>query len=120
MGGPVYTGSEYPPGYNGSVFFGDYGERFLKRLVSGEGGALAPEPFASEWDGVDIETTSNGNLLYVTAGDWGAGSGAVKEIVYSPGNARPTAVLRADPTAGESPLSVQFDASGSAIPMGML
>ena len=115
LAGPTYSGDQYPEGYRGSLFFADYIAGFVKRLVpAGSGQAVAP--FASGWSGVDVAASPAGNLVYVSPGDFSDGTGAVREVVYSPGNARPTAVAEADRNAGSVPLEVRFDGRRSSDP----
>jgi glucose/arabinose dehydrogenase/PKD repeat protein len=113
MAGPEYTGLDYPAGYRGDVFFADYAEGFIRRLkLGGSGEVISVAPFASGWLGVDLQATPGGDLAYPDF------DGAIKEIEYTPGNASPTAVLRASPSSGRAPLAVQFDATGSSDPDG--
>ena len=44
--------------------------------------------------------------------------GAVHRLTYSSGNQAPTARISATPTSGDTPLTVQFDGSGSSDPEG--
>jgi glucose/arabinose dehydrogenase len=113
MAGPEYTGTEYPAGYRGDVFFGDYSEGFIKRLeLDASGQVESVTSFASGWFGVDLQSTPTGDLAYPDF------EGTIKRIVYTPGNASPSAVLGATPTSGLTPLRVQFQASGSTDPDG--
>ena len=66
--------------------------------------------------GVDLETTPEGDLVYVNFGDGSANSGSVRRIVF--GNAPPPAVAHATPTSGASPLTVQLSADVSVDPDG--
>jgi PKD repeat protein len=116
--GPTYTGGEYPATYQGSLFFGDYVNGFIKRLTFGTGGTPTEHAFAGDWSGVDIEQSPGGDLVYVSFGDGDTGTGSVERIAYSPGNARPTADADVSPTSGPSPLAVSFDASASSDPEG--
>lgn len=113
MAGPEYDGVDYPAGYRGDVFFADYSEGFIRRLKLGASGQVTSvEPFATGWLGVDLKAAPNGDLAFPDF------FGAIKRIVYSPGNGSPTAVPRATPTSGLAPLQVQFDAAGSSDPNG--
>lgn len=116
--GPTFTGGEYPPGYQGSLFLGDYVNGFVKRIVFGPGGAPSVHQFAENWGGVAIEQSPGGDLVYVDFGDGDTGTGSVKRIAYAPDNARPTADAAASPTFGQAPLEVRFDADGSSDPEG--
>ena len=66
--------------------------------------------------GVDLETTPQGDLVYVNFGDGSANSGSVQRIVH--GNAAPPAVARATPASGASPLTVNLSADVSIDPDG--
>jgi glucose/arabinose dehydrogenase len=108
MAGPEYTGTDYPAGYRGDVFFADYSEGFVKRLeLDASGQVESVTSFASGWTGVELQSTPTGDLAYPDF------EGTLKRIVYTPGNASPAAVLGATPTSGRMPLRVQFRASGS-------
>ena len=60
----------------------------------------------------------DGDLVYVSFGTPGMSDGALKRIVYTPGNRTPTARASAFPTSGTPPLAVAFDASASSDPDG--
>jgi glucose/arabinose dehydrogenase len=115
IGGPVYEGDQYPAGYRGQLFFGDVGDLgipgcgWLSR-ASVSGDSLSNyETFATGWpSGVDLESAPDGNLAYVS---WH--EGAVREIVYGPGNHRPAVAPRATPASGQATLGVTFHAGGS-------
>jgi glucose/arabinose dehydrogenase len=113
IAGPEYTGTDYPAGYRGDVFFADYSERFVKRLeLDASGQVESVTSFASGWTGVELQSTPTGDLAYPDF------EGTIKRIVYTPGNASPAAVLGATPRSGRMPLRVQFQASGSTDPDG--
>ncbi len=118
MGGPTYTGTDYPAAYSGSIFFSDYSGAFIKRLVPASGGGYTAQDFASGWAGVALEAGPDQNLTYVSFGTGGNGAGSVRRIVSTAGNASPLASIRATPTGGPAPLAVSFDASGSSDPDG--
>jgi glucose/arabinose dehydrogenase len=118
IGGPTYTAAEYPSGYRDSIFFGDYSGRFVRRLVPNGSGGYGAQGFATDWDGIAVETAPDGNLAYVTVGNFGTASGSVRKIVYSAGNASPVARIQANPTSGPAPLAVTFDGRTSSDPDG--
>lgn len=116
LGGPVYTGGEYPAEYQGSIFFGDYALGIVGRLTRDAEGDAVEHDFADEWFGkVDLESApDNGDVVYVSFGTGAAGTGSVGRIVYSPGNSAPVAVASADPTfSADVPVTVAFDGSES-------
>ena len=100
VGGPTYTGGSYPPEYVGSIFFGDFTGRFIKRLVPNAGGGFTEQAFATEWGGVALETAPNGDLVSVNPVDFQkSGLGTITRIAYStPAPAPPPAPVVA-PTA---------------------
>ena len=103
VGGPIYEGDQYPAGYRGQLFFGNVGDigvpgcGWLARVNVNNGSSLSDfQNFATGWPtGVDLESAPDGNLAYVSLGD-----GAVREIVYGPGNHPPALAPTATPTAG--------------------
>ncbi len=119
VGGPTYTGDQYPNGYRNSIFVGDYTGNFLKRLVvDGQDRVTSVQDFASNWIGTALELHPNGDLVSVNFGTGAPGDGFVERIVYTSGNGAPTAQLSANPTAGAAPLTVNFSAAGSSDPNG--
>jgi glucose/arabinose dehydrogenase len=113
MAGPEYTATEYPADYRGDIFFADYAQGFIRRLKLGAAGQVTSvQPFATDWVGVDLGATPNGDLAFPDF------EGAIKRVVYTPSNRSPSAVLRATPSRGPAPLQVQFDAAGSSDPNG--
>ena len=119
IAGPFYDGTAYPAGYRGDVFFGDYAQRFVKRMtLAADGGVVAVRDFAEDLGPVSLDTAQNGDLLYIDMGDGGPTDGVVRRIVYSPGNAPPVASAVATPAAGGFPLTVALSAEGSTDPDG--
>ena len=103
LGGPTYRGTQYPAGYRDDVFFGDYALGFIRKAnVDAQGRIVGIDDFASDWSGVDLEPDPSGDLAYASFGDGSSGSGSIRRIVYSPGNASPVAVASAAPTSGRS------------------
>jgi hypothetical protein len=106
IGGPTYEGDNYPAGYKGQVFFGDY---ICKWVARGDvsGNSISYQQFASGWaGGVDLETAPvSGNLVYVDAN-----LARVQEILYSAGNSAPAVA----PTAtSAAPLQASLNANAS-------
>jgi hypothetical protein len=116
VGGPVYEGDQYPAGYRGQLFFGDVGDigipgcGWLARVNINGGNSLSDfQNFATGWpSGVDLESAPDGNVAYVSLKD-----GAVREIVYGPGNHRPAVAPSAAPSHGAATLGVTFNAHGT-------
>jgi glucose/arabinose dehydrogenase len=118
LGGPTYSGSAYPADYVNSIFFGDYSGNFMRRLVPNGNGGYTSQPFADAWTGTAIEEGPDTNLVYVSVGDFSNGSGSVRRIVYTPGNANPIARIQANPSSGPAPLTVNFTGNTSSDPDG--
>jgi glucose/arabinose dehydrogenase/PKD repeat protein len=113
LGGPTYTGSDYGSDYPNSIFFGDYSGGFIKRLVPNGAGGHTLRDFASAWTGTAIELGPDGNLTYVSVGNFGEGEGSVRRIARRP-NLSPVAQIRpTSPTSGPAPLTVSFDGTST-------
>jgi glucose/arabinose dehydrogenase len=117
IGGPIYEGDQYPAGYRGQLFFGDVGDFGIpgcgwlaRATVNGDGNSLSGfQNFATGWNmGVDLESAPDGNLAYVSLRD-----GAVREIVYGPGNHKPAVAPTATPAKGAATLGVTLNAHGT-------
>jgi len=130
-GGFVYHGTQFPAEYQGSYFFADYTQNWIKRLTfDGQGnvnGVFNFEPPDGANDGaygdiVYLSEGPDGALYYVDLGysDVGGSFGIskIRRIRYVPSNLPPTAVAGANPTQGPVPLTVTFSSSGSADPEG--
>ncbi len=130
-GGFVYHGTQFPSSYQGSYFFADYAQNWIKRLTfdaSGNvSGVLNFEPLDGSSDG------PYGDIVYLTEGPDGAvyyidlgysdtsgtfGVSKIRRIRFSSGNQAPIAVAAANPTAGPAPLAVGFSSVGSSDPEG--
>ena len=119
LGGPTYTGSQFPSSYQGDVFFADYVQGFIKKLnVNAQDQVTSVDDFATGWAGVDLEQSPAGELAYPAFGDGSLGTGSVRRIVYTPGNRSPTAVIETNRTSGPAPLAVSFDGRDSTDPDG--
>src|SRR4051794_23928958 len=119
IGGPQYMGDQYPSGYRGSIFFGDYAGGFMRRaIIDSQNRVTSVTGFATGWSGTDIVQMPDGNVGYMSFGTGADGTGALKEIVYSAGNATPIAAAGGTPTSGNAPLTVAFSSTGSRDPDG--
>ena len=108
-----YAGGPYPAEYDNALFFGDFSRQCIWVMRAGAGGLPDPsnvELFAHATFPVNLTVGPNGDLFYVGAG------GSVRRISYLGNNSQPNAIVDADPTAGDAPLTVDFDASGSSDP----
>ena len=109
------TGGNFPPEYDGAVFFADSSRQCVWTMFAG-GGDPNPadiEPLVSLASGrvVDIQMTDDGRLYYVDFDN-----GRVYRVEYFTDNQPPTAHVTATPESGLSPLLVDFDGSGSSDP----
>ena len=105
----------WPAAYRGALLFADYSRKCIYALAKGTDGR--PDParrsvLASDAASpVDLEIGPNGDLFYVDLT-----GGTVRRIGYSAGNQAPVAAARAVPAAGDPPLTVRLDATGSTDP----
>ena len=130
-GGFVYHGSEFPAEYQGSYFFADYTQNWIRRLTLDANGNVTGvynfEPLDGSVDGpygdiVYLTEGPDGALYYVDLGysDIGGtfGVSKIRRIRYEQSNQAPIATSSANPTAGPAPLTVSFTSTGSADPEG--
>jgi glucose/arabinose dehydrogenase/PKD repeat protein len=130
-GGFVYHGTQFPVGYQGSYFFADYTQNWIKRLTfdaqGNVNGVFDFEPPDGASDGpygdiVYLTEGPDGALYYVDLGysDVGGSFGIskIRRIRYVPSNLPPTAMASANPTQGPVPLTVNFSSAGSTDPEG--
>lgn len=114
IGGPLYTGSNYPDTYKNSVFYGDFIGGFIKRIsLDASGNVTATVPFVSDLQQpVYVAQGPDGNLYYVLIGPQ-----QVKRIRYvGNGNRPPVAMASGAPVSGLAPLSVTFSSAGTSDP----
>jgi glucose/arabinose dehydrogenase/PKD repeat protein len=110
--GPFYPGGAYPRKLQGSYFFGDYAERFIKSAKLRKGRLRKPRTVATDVFPVQFRLAPDGNLAFV---DFLGGT--VTELVYAPNHA-PTARAAASPDNGPTPLMVNFSSAGTTDPEG--
>jgi glucose/arabinose dehydrogenase len=128
-GGFVYHGSQFPSSYQGSYFFADYTQNWIRRLTfdanGNVNGVFNFEPADGSVDGpygdiVYLAEGPDGALYYVDLGysDIGGSFGVSKihRIRYVQSNLPPIAVASANPTHGPPPLTVLFSSAGSLDP----
>ncbi|MFN0120336.1 MAG: Ig-like domain-containing protein, partial [Blastocatellia bacterium] len=110
--GGFYTGTQFPDKYKGSLFFGDYDGKWIRRaILNANHEYVGVEEFATGvGDVVAVEPGPDGALYYILIE-----SGELKRIRYS---ARPVARISASATTGASPLSVDFSGATSTDPNG--
>jgi glucose/arabinose dehydrogenase len=130
-GGFIYHGTQFPSSYQGSYFFADYTQNWIRRLtLDGSGnvtGVFNFEPADGTLDG------PYGDIVYLTEGPDGAlyyvdlgysdnsgtfGVSKIRRIRYVQSNQPPGAVASANPTSGPTPLDVSFSSTGSSDPEG--
>jgi glucose/arabinose dehydrogenase len=130
-GGFVYHGSQFPSSYQGSYFFADYTQNWIRRLTFDAGGNVNGvfnfEPADGTVDGpygdiVYLAEGPDGALYYVDLGysDIGGtfGVSKIRRIRYLQSDQAPVAVASASPTSGPAPLAVGFSSAGSSDPEG--
>lgn len=106
VGGPFYNADQFPSEYEGSYFFGDYVQGFIKMLLP----TNQAIDFATGLNSpVDIEQGPDGSIYYVSIG-----SGQVHKITY--GTPGPNAMATASSTSGPAPLTVNFSGARSSSP----
>jgi glucose/arabinose dehydrogenase len=113
ISGAFYTGTTYPPGYQGRLFFADFGQNWMKTLVvNAADGWTSIQDFATGLDGpVDVAASPvTGDLYYVSIYD-----NQIRRIRYvgTGANQPPTAVASANPPSGVKPLTVSFSSLGT-------
>jgi glucose/arabinose dehydrogenase/chitodextrinase len=132
-GGFVYHAKgapgDFPSGFEGSYFFGDYAQNWIKRLTfdaqGNTSGVSNFEPMSGVLDGpygdiVYLTEGPDGSLYYIDLGysdvSGTFGTSKIHRIRYQSSNQAPTAVAGSDVTSGPTPLTVNFNSTGSADP----
>ena len=130
-GGFVYHGTQFPSSYQGSYFFADYTQNWIKRLTfdanGNVNGVFNFEPLDGSVDG------PYGDIVYMTEGPDGAlyyvdlgysdisgtfGVSKIRRISFVNSDLPPVVSASADPTQGPTPLTVNFSSNGSSDPEG--
>ena len=130
-GGFVYHGTQFPSTYQGSYFFADYSQNWIKRLTfdanGNVNGVFNFEPANGAADG------PTGDIVYLTEGPEGAlyyvdlgfsdttgvvGVSKIRRISFVNSNLPPVVSASATPTGGPAPLTVNFSSAGSSDPEG--
>ncbi|GAB2850396.1 lectin [Streptomyces deserti] len=126
MGGPVYrydasldSPVKFPEAYDGDFFAGEFGRRWIKRIVSdGSGTVQSINDFP--WTGTQIMDMAFGpdGALYVldygTAWFGGDDNSALYRIENATDGHSPVAQATANRTSGQAPLRVQFSSEGTS------
>jgi len=109
------SGTAYPVEYQDALFFADYSRDCIWVMFEGTNGQPNPSNIKAFVEAaanpVDLEMGPDGNLYYV---DFDGGT--IRRIVYFNQNQPPIAVATANPTSGSSPLTVNFNGTGSSDP----
>jgi glucose/arabinose dehydrogenase len=111
------AGGSFPAAYRGALFFSDrWRDCIWAMLPGGDGlpGASRVVPFAQRAESpLDLEVGPGGDLYYVDSE-----TEVVKRFRFSPSgpNQAPSADAQADPVAGNRPVTVHFDGTGSSDP----
>jgi glucose/arabinose dehydrogenase len=112
-----YTGGSYPSTYNNGLFFEDHTRGCIWFMKAGTNGLPDPSQISVFENGaaspVDLQTGPGGDLFYA---DFDGNT--IHRIKYLSSNHPPTAVATGTPTSGPTPLTVNFDGSGSSDPDG--
>ncbi|MFJ8357870.1 PQQ-dependent sugar dehydrogenase [Streptomyces sp. NPDC093984] len=126
MGGPVYhydpaldSPVKFPQAYDGNFFAGEFGRRWIKRIVTDAGGTVQSiNPFP--WSGTQIMDMAFGpdGALYVldygTAWFGGDEHSALYRIENATDGHSPVAQAAANRTSGQAPLKVTFSSAGTS------
>jgi glucose/arabinose dehydrogenase/PKD repeat protein len=114
-GGMFYMGSSYPSEYQDTYFFGDFALDFIKRIVvDADDNIISVEDFIDGAGGpVAFGPDLSGDVNYLSIY-----TGELRRLTHTTGNRTPIASISANPTSGNSPLSVFFSSVGSSDPDG--
>ncbi|WP_438302940.1 PQQ-dependent sugar dehydrogenase [Streptomyces sp. HUAS TT11] len=126
MGGPVYhydpaldSPVKFPEAYDGNFFAGEFGRRWIKRIVSDtDGNVQSINPFP--WTGTQVMDMAFGpdGALYVldygTAWFGGDDNSGLYRIENATDGHSPVAQAAASKTSGQAPLKVAFSSAGSS------
>ncbi|ELS57872.1 PQQ-dependent sugar dehydrogenase [Streptomyces viridochromogenes] len=125
MGGPVYrydasldSPVKFPEAYDGNFFAGEFGRRWIKRIVSDDAGTVQSINNVP-WTGTQIMDMAFGpdGALYVldygTAWFGGDENSGLYRIENATDGHSPVAQAAASRTSGTAPLRVQFSSQGT-------
>ena len=112
-----YRGGTYPAAYQGALFFSDSSRQCIWSMLAGANGLPDPATRTTFVTGagtpVDLKIGPGGDLFYV---DFDGGT--IRHIQHTSGNQAPTALIKATPLSGSTPLTVTFDGRDSHDPEG--
>lgn len=115
VGGPFYTGTQYPVAYHGRNFVADFGQGWIKAVSVDTNGVFNDLiDFATQADGpVDLEVHPlTGDLHYISIY-----TGEIRRIRFAGGgggNSPPVARASATPNIGVAPLEVTLSSAGTS------
>jgi glucose/arabinose dehydrogenase len=114
MLGPVYRGALFPAEYAGNIFFADFIQGWIKRLVVTPAGTVqSVQPFApTDALGVVDMTVGPDGALYVLS----FFQRAVYRVGYNAAGDPPHVVAAAPNARGRTPLTVNFSSAGTVDP----
>jgi len=119
IGGAYYlAGGSYPAQYEGRYFFFDYADQWLKTMeVDAQNAPTGLHDFGEGLGRVVsvMRNPANGDLYCLALADPANPEGRILWLRYDT-NATPIAIASATPTAGDTPLMVDFDGSASFDP----
>lgn len=132
MAGPKYTydpsnpsPSKFPEWFDGRHFFFDWTTDWVATAAFNADGSVKDHrfflPLHTFVKPMDMEFGPDGTLYVLAYGNgWGANNddAGLYRVTYAAGNRRPTVKAEADKDSGGTPLTVNFDASGSSDPDG--
>jgi glucose/arabinose dehydrogenase len=126
MGGPVYhydasldSPVKFPEAYDGDFFAGEFGRRWIKRIVSDDSGTVQSVNDVP-WTGTQIMDMAFGpdGALYVldygTAWFGGDEHSGLYRIENATDGHSPVAQAAANRTSGQAPLRVRFSSAGTS------
>jgi cytochrome c len=133
MGGPVYrydaklaSQAKFPQSYDGKFFAYEFGAHWIKPITSDKKGNIQAIDTLSDgrdWarltEPIDMSFGPDGSLYVLDYGSaWFGGSldAGLYKLEYAPGDKSPTANISTNKSSGKSPLTVQFDGTGSTDP----
>lgn len=94
-GGAFYEASQFPSGYKGSYFFGDYIAGFIKRLPAGSSQAV--DFLTSAASPVDIKVGPDGSMYYLSINN-----GEVHKVQYVPSTGTSSLTIHSQDSAGSA------------------
>lgn len=128
IGGFVYRGTQFPAEYQGSYFYADYVNSWIKRLTFDASGNVTGNLNFEPADGssygpygnpVSLVQGPEGSLYYVDIGPFqNPNTGTIRRIRNTTANQPPVIELQATPKNGSAPLAVTFSSAGTFDPEG--